>query len=176
MLDRALAPLFRFAGEALLRPDPEALRKIVPDVKENAFLTEELEQELLADPDGIRLEHARLFLSPEGAPCPPWQSACCEPKTLMGWPHHRALAWYRSEGMEPEPPNEPADHAGLLLLFLAHLLNQGAPPERVQAYYEDHLKWVAGFCAGVDRETRHPFFRTVAETLELALQPAVVCQ
>ncbi len=169
MLDRSLAPLFRFAGEALLRPDLETLQKSVPRVKENGFLTEEFEQELANDPEGVLVEYARLFLNPDGAPCPPWQSAYDEPGQWTGWSHQRALAWYRSEGIEPEMANKPADHAGMLLLFLAHLLEKGAAQERVQAYYEDHLRWLKNFCGLVDRETRHPFFGTLAETLELAL-------
>ncbi len=181
MLDRSLAPLFRFAGEALLRPDPEALLKSVPEVRENAFLTEEFEQELVNDPEGVVVEYVRLFLNPAGGVCPLYQSAYDEPKQLWGWSHHQALAWYGSEGygsegIEAENPGEPADHAGRLLIFLAHLLDRGSAPERIEAFYEDHLRWLMDLSARVDRETRHPFFRTLAETLELALEPAVVCQ
>ena len=176
MLDRSLAPLFRFAGEALLRPDPEALLKNVPQVQENGFLTEEFEQELANDSEGVVVEYVRLFLNPLGSSCPLYQSAYDEPKQLRGWSHHRALAWYGSEGFELDNPEEPADHAGRLLIFLAHLLEQDAAPERIEAFYEDHLRWLRDLSAKVDRETRHPFFRTLAETLELALEPAVVCQ
>ena len=176
MLDRSLAPLFRFAGEALLRPDPVALLKSVPEVKENGFLTEEFEQELTGDPDGVVVEYVRLFLNPAGSSCALYQSAYDKPERLSGWSHHRALAWYGSEGIEVTNPEEPADHAGRLLMFLAHLLEQGAAPERIEAFYEDHLRWLIDLSARVDRETRHPFFRTLAETLELALEPAVVCQ
>jgi TorA maturation chaperone TorD len=176
MLDRSLAPLFRFAGAALLRPDPEALLKSVPEVQENGFLTEEFEQELVNDPEGVVVEFVRLFLNPAGSICPLYQSAYDEPKELRGWSHHRALAWYGSEGFEVDNPGEPADHAGRLLIFLAHLLEQGAARERIEAFYQDHLRWLMDFSATVDRETRHPFFRTLAETLELALEPGVVCQ
>ena len=176
MLDRSFAPLFRFAGEALLRPDPEALLKNVPEVQENGFLTEEFEQELVSDPEGVMAEYVRLFLNPAGSACSLYQSAYDEPSQLKGWSHHRALAWYGSEGIDVEIPGEPADHAGRLLIFLAHLLEKGAAPERIEAFYEDHLRWLTDLSAKVDRETRHPFFRTLAETLELALEPAVVCQ
>ena len=175
MLDRSLAPLFRFAGEALLHPEPHELLQCVPEVKENGFLTEEFEQELEADPEGVLIEYTRLFLSPSGE-CPLYQSAYDEPEELRGWAHHRALSWYGSEGVDLGLPGEPADHAGKLLLFLAHLLEQGAAHERVEAFYEDHLRWLPDLCARVDRETRHPFFRTLAETVELALEPSVVCQ
>jgi putative dimethyl sulfoxide reductase chaperone len=111
-------------------------------------------------------EYTRLFLSPSGAPCPPWQSLYEEEEPrLMGAAHHRALAWYRKFGFEPANPQEPADHAGLLLLFYAHLLENGAEEEQLEAFEREHLVWLGGFATKlIDANAAEPY-RSAAEAL-----------
>ena len=95
-----------------------------------------------------RVEYTRLFLNPQGAPCPPWQSLYqtgANGRTLMGETHHSALAWYRRYGFEPALENEPADHVGLLLMFYAHMIEQGASEADLGAFEASHLGWLGEF-------------------------------
>ncbi|MBI4891511.1 MAG: molecular chaperone TorD family protein [Acidobacteria bacterium] len=138
-----LAQLYNGLGQALLTPPAQ-------------------------DPDAER-EYYRLFLSPEGAPCPPWQSVYLEAEgekpRLMGPPHHSALDWYRRYGFEPAAENEPADHLGLLLLFYAHLL-AAEEPESVLASFEDqHLAWAPRFIEKLHAHARHPRYLQLAADL-----------
>lgn len=144
-----------FAARALLKPDLAELREAAPG--------EELAAALGDDRLELEREHVRLFLNPAGAPCPPWQSAHADPPELMGEAHASALEWYRSEGVEPVAPGEPADHAGLLLAFYAHLVERGAPAERLRAFEEQHLAWLPAFFEAVARESRHPFYCLLAK-------------
>lgn len=104
-------------------------------------------------------EYVRLFLSPEGAPCPPWQSANVEPPTLFGANHHNALAWYRQFGYEPALGSEPADHVGLLLTFAAWLMENGEDPK---AFAAQHLTWIPDYCARIEKEARTEWFVELA--------------
>jgi TorA maturation chaperone TorD len=140
MTDRvSLAGAFAEAGRAFLIPNPEA-----------------------------EAEYTRLFLSPLGAPCPPWQSVYQppegEPPRLMGEPHHKALAWYRAAGFEPAATNEPADHIGLLLLFYARLLSEETPDGDLARFRGDHFTWMPEFLEKVIAEARHPFYAGLART------------
>jgi TorA maturation chaperone TorD len=158
------APLAAFAGQAFLASDAGRLRALAAEIGALEF-----ERVLAGDPLELEREYVRLFLAPEGAPCPPWQSVHGDPPQLMGDSHHSALAWYRSEGVEPHLGNEPADHAGLLLTFYARLLELGAPPERIAEFRRQHLAWLLQFSDGLLRHARHPFYRLLAElTRQLA--------
>ena len=133
-----------------------------------AALAQALLQAPADDPAAAR-EYYRLFLSPEGAPCPPWQSIYMSEEgqqpRLMGSAHHSALEWYRRFGFEPALDNEPADHLGLLLLFYAHLLAADAPEPELAAYEAQHLAWVPRFLAKLEQHAVHPRFRALAAEL-----------
>lgn len=146
---------------------------MIEDSQNLARLYSELGQALLHPPAGDRdaeLEYTRLFLSPEGAPCPPWQSIYMaeegEKPRLMGRSHHSALEWYRRYGFEPAIQNEPADHLGLLLLFYAHLLAAGESDETLTKFEEQHLAWASRFVEKLREHARHP--RYVQLTGDLA--------
>jgi len=109
-------------------------------------------------PEHLR-EYVRLFLSPEGAPCPPWQSANQETPALFGANHHSALVWYRQYGFEPKLGSEPADHVGLLLTFAAWLIENGEDP---RAFADQHLSWIPDYCARLEKEARTPWFTELA--------------
>lgn len=113
----------------------------------------------LSPPEEESREHVRLLLSPEGAPCPPWQSAHEAAGTLFGVSHHRALEWYRRYGFEPRLESEPADHVGLLLTFAAWLVEQGEDP---RGYAADHLAWLDGYCARLGEEARTAYWKELA--------------
>jgi len=163
------AAWFAFLGQALLAPDAARLAELVGELERvvgerpgdplPAAFREALEA---TDPLELEREYVRLFLDPAGAPCPPWQSVYGEEPSLMGPAHKRALAWYRAEGIEPAKENEPADHAGLLLVFFARLLSSGTAADRLADFWRDHLEWLVGFCERIEAETAHPFYRAWA--------------
>lgn len=145
---------------------------MIEDPQDLARLYAELGQALLKPPAGdlgAEREYTRLFLNPEGAPCPPWQSVYMAPEgekpRLMGLAHHSALEWYRRHGFEPAIENEPADHIGLLLLFYAHLLAAGESEETLGRFEEQHLAWAPRFTAKLREHARHPRFVQLAADL-----------
>lgn len=123
---------------------------------------ERAERALAGEATELEKEYVRLFLSPAGAPCPPWQSAYSQEGTLMGDAHASALEWYRSRGVEPARENEPADHAGLLLAFYSHLLESQTPEEDLAAFRDRHLTWLPMLCDLLLQHARHPFYRLLA--------------
>ncbi len=155
-----------FAGRALLEPDVGLLREMLEEVPGG-----EAYRGLLPGELELAREHTRLFLSPEGAPCPPWQSAQGPEPVIMGATHHSALEWYRSAGLEPVGASEPADHAGLLLSFYAKLLEDGAEAEVLARFREEHLAWIPPFCERVEAAAALPFYREVARQTRQALEP-----
>ncbi|MEZ5402338.1 MAG: molecular chaperone TorD family protein [Bryobacteraceae bacterium] len=118
---------------------------------------------------GHESEYVRLFLSPAGAPCPPWQSVYGPAHQLLGPEHHSALDWYRRYGVEPAAATEPADHAGLLLLFYAQLLENEVPAGERDRFRRQHLAWIPEWCGSVARETADPLFQTLARSTAEAL-------
>jgi TorA maturation chaperone TorD len=156
------AQWFAIAGRALLSPDPGKLSALedAGAVVQNAI--NQLEDAIAADSASIDSEYVRLFLDPRGAPCPPWQSARTEEQQLFGSSHESALWWYRAEGVEPALAGEPADHAGLLLLFGANLLAGDAPQEWADRFFTAHIAWIGEFCEQVYHATHHPYFRVLA--------------
>lgn len=163
-----------FLGHALLDAEPEQLRSLAMELGECDTMEpawretlDALVKALDEQPEALRVDHTRLFYSPDGVVCPPWQSANKEEPRLMGDSHIRAIEWYRKEGIEPLNPGEPADHAGLLLVFYSRLLARDAPAEQLSAFAEDHLAWMSGFADCLLQHARHPFLLRVAEALRL---------
>lgn len=157
------AAWFAIAGRAFLSPDtgqasmPEDTAPVVRDALNR------LEDAIAVDPAAIETEYVRLFLDPRGAPCSLWQSAQSEEAQLFGASHQSALWWFRAEGVEPALAGEPADHAGLLLLFGSSLLASDAPPEWVDRFFQAHIVWIGDLCEQIYRATRHPYFRVITE-------------
>ncbi|HBY60863.1 MAG TPA: hypothetical protein DEH78_13655 [Solibacterales bacterium] len=132
-------------------------------------LLAELGRTLLRPPAGNLYEqrdYVRLFVSPQGAACPPWQSVWTEggegPR-LLGGPHQSALDWYRRHGFEPAAGSEPADHIGLLLIFYAHLLDTSV--EAAADFRAAHLAWAAPFARKLGAEARTDLYRLAAGRL-----------
>ena len=87
---------------------------------------------------------------------------------ILGTAHHSALDWYRRYGVESQLESEPADHAGLLLLFYAQLLAAGEPEETLALFRAQHLSWLPAFFAQVASETAEEAYRNLApEVIEL---------
>jgi TorA maturation chaperone TorD len=110
--------------------------------------------------DDLEREYVRLFLAPEGAPCPPWQSVHEEDAQLMGASHHSALEWFRTYGVEPAKDSEPADHVGMLLSFYGHLLDSEC--ESLAEFEARHLAWIPAFCERLEQQTSLEFYRLLA--------------
>ncbi len=146
-----------FAGAAFLTPGLDRLRELARELEEPGFL-----EDLETNAEDLESEYNRLFLSPEGAVCPPWQGAHTADDRLMGQSHISALEWYRRYGSEPQALNEPADHIGLLLLFYSRLIESGAAAEETELFRQQHLSWIPAVCAVIEREARHPFWRRLA--------------
>lgn len=156
---------YLFAGNCLLSTHPQELRAAVQE----ALASDSRWLEALAvDPVELEREYVRLFLSPGGAICPPWQSVYTkenELPRLMGESHSSALAFFREYQMEPAHGSEPADHAGLLLLFAGMLLERGVPADEFERFCIRHLDWIPEFAKKVEAETRLDFYRLLAAEL-----------
>jgi TorA maturation chaperone TorD len=169
------AAWFAFAGKAFLSADSAVLLRMAGELR-NRMLPEEalekglseMERALGQDPADLKSEFVRLFLDPAGARCPPFQSLYSDDRQLMGAAHRSAMAWFRAAGMEPKAAAEPADHIGLLLAFYARLLELESP-DVVSAFRDEHLAWVPAYCEQVILETRHPFYRFLAEATRTLL-------
>lgn len=89
----------------------------------------------------------------------------------MGSPHHDALNWFRRFGFEPNNDAEPADHAGLLLLFYSRLLeSRDASDEDVARFETQHMAWIPAFAQRLEEQTRSDYFRSAAGLLREALR------
>ena len=150
---------YAFAGAAFLTSDPARL--LVLDGPEH------LKQLLRGDPGELEREYVRLFLSPAGALCSPWQSAHEPDQALMGEAHRSAAKWFAAYGAEPATANEPSDHVGLLLTFYAQLLVSGADDKDLRAFADRHLSWVPAFAEQVAEAARHPFYRQLGRFLAI---------
>ena len=143
----------------LILPEEEAPEPLAPLIGEI--------RRAQADPTAAEIEYTRLFLNPQGAPCPPWQSANSaavgDLPRLFGPAHHSALEWYRRYGAEPADETEPADHIGLLLVFYARLLLVGEESETVAAFVDEHLSWAPAYLEKLSTEARHPLYRVLAD-------------
>jgi TorA maturation chaperone TorD len=170
MMDRMtteIAPWLTFAGTAFLTSSPERLLPLAAELEEavsrppeeGTELLRTLAQALENDPISLEREYVRLFLSPLGAPCPPWQSSHEDPPRLLGKPHESALEWFRAAGVQPQASGEPADHIGLLLIFYARMLAAGEEEELLARFRSEHLEWVPAFCDRLLQEAGHPFYR-----------------
>ena len=140
-----------FAGAAFLSPNAALLLGLDGP--------EHLKEFLRGDHGLLEREYVRLFLSPAGAVCSPWQSAHEAGHALMGEAHRSAAQWYSSYGAAPVATCEPADHVGLLLTFYAQLKVSGADERELERFEDRHLAWIPSFAESVRDAARHPFYR-----------------
>ena len=164
------AVLAGLAGMALLTPDPAVLAPLLEDARESGALTEEQalawRRGLAAGPRALEQEYVHLFLNPTGAPCRLWQSACAESPQLMGAAHDDALRWYRRYGFEPKTVCEPADHAGLLLLFYSRLLASDETDDAlVEQFRKEHLEWLGILADTLRRHARGALYPLLTDVL-----------
>ena len=95
---------------------------------------------------------------------------------MMGPAHVSALEWYAKHGTCPRADPEPADHAGLLLMFYAQLLVAGASRAVLRAFGERHLSWVPAFAESFGRATRYLFCKSLSAWIGKLTVTAVTLQ
>jgi TorA maturation chaperone TorD len=132
------------------------------------------------DPEFLKMrsDYTRLFIGPGKLPAIPWESAALDPDRQLFQPRTLDVRrWYRRFGLEPvRLYNEPDDHVGLELAFLAHLAQQGLAAldqgdeaqlnETLTAQREflaaHPLQWIPAWCAQVEASAETDFFRGLA--------------
>ncbi|WP_169727020.1 TorD/DmsD family molecular chaperone [Desulfovibrio cuneatus] len=113
-------------------------------------------------------EYAGVFQNPT-APVPLWESFWVSSEHLYFTQEtHEVLQWYRTFGLELVAQNEPADHIGLEMLFVAILLQgaaKGSPQhgEAMVLFWQEHIGVWAGPC-----------LEALQKTVETAFWQAVV--
>lgn len=106
-------------------------------------------------------EHDRLFLGPGEPPCPPYESHWKPaPQSTVD-----LAAIYRSIGLQVRRPliGLP-DHLAVEFEAVACALSSDRTQSVARRLFLDHLElWVPTFCRAVATETRHFFYRELAE-------------
>lgn len=139
--------------------------------------------------DELRADYTRLFIGPEKVLTPPWESVHLSVDRLLFQEQTlQVREWYRRYGLESvHLYNEPDDHIGLELAFLAHLATLGAESASRQdhasldreldaqrAFLSEHLlKWALDWCESVTALSQTDFYRGIALMVRGALLEAV---
>lgn len=123
-----------------------------------------------------RVEFTRLFHSPRGAACPPWECVALDSAPhLMGPRHESVLRAFRRVGLEPAGSGgESADHIGLEIAFLGLLAERMTGGEDLskpfEEFWECHVAtWMPGFASHLESEARLALFRSVGVLLRQAV-------
>jgi TorA maturation chaperone TorD len=133
------------------------------------------EDELLSD---LQADYTRLFIGPGKVLAPPYESVHFSLHRLMFQKETlQVRQWYARFGLQSEKIyNEPDDHIGLELVFMAHLATQAATAakqedgemldrmlEAQRMFASTHLfRWAFRWCDQVCEHTRTDFFRGIA--------------
>ena len=126
----------------------------------------------------IRVDYTRLFIGPGVVIAPPWESVhFSEERLTFQQQTLEVREWYRRFGLQAEKIyQEPDDHVGLQLEFIAHLARLGleaaeqndsaALETAVKAqrdFLTEHLfRWVIGWCDLVEKNAQTDFYRGMA--------------
>ncbi len=133
----------------------------------------------------IKSDYMRLFVGVGKPIAPPWESVYFnEDGMIFQQQTLDVREWYRRFGVESEKIlQEPDDHVGLELSFLAYLAKLGlqALEENDETRFEqllqaqrqfisEHpLKWVPGWCKLVEDNARTDFYRGLAKLIRGSL-------
>ena len=121
-------------------------------------------------------EYQRLFIGPLELPAHPWESVYLSREHIILDEHTLAVRkFYKQWGVEVVR-NDPDDHVGLELEFMAHLISKGLEDLKQgdleslkngllaqKTFLNDHLlRWVRTYCIQLTTSTKHPFYRGIA--------------
>jgi TorA maturation chaperone TorD len=181
--------LAALAAESVFAEAPFAAKQ--PDVKAGLELLNawaDLNHEGLSDHnfDDVVADYTRLFIGPGSVLAPPWESVFVEKGRMI---FQKATLdvrdWYRRHGLQSvKLYQEPDDHIGLELRFLAHLAGEGlsaleqgddvafeAANDAQRRFLSGHvLNWAPVWCDQVMVYTRTDFYRGVALSVKGLLQ------
>ena len=123
----------------------------------------------------MRTEHARLFVGPNGPPCPPYESVYRDGEgegsgNVLGPSTKAVVRWYREYGLglDPDWPDLP-DHVATELEFAGHLAAVESP-DTVEQFLDEHPRqWFGAFLERVRVETREPFYLELADATDCAV-------
>lgn len=171
-------------GDGTCRQLAEALDDVYPDgvaASRAAALHCALVEASALD---LRIDHAALFVGPFGLEAPPYGSVYLEEThTLMGETTLAAAARYATAGLQVTL-HEPADHIAVELEFMHYLTALAAKADErgdqeeslrraddARDFLTEHVgAWAPRFCMAVKRGAGTPFYRTLAECLEVFLE------
>ncbi|MGC8915641.1 MAG: TorD/DmsD family molecular chaperone [Thermoanaerobaculum sp.] len=118
----------------------------------------------------LEADFVRLFFSPRGALCPPWEGVWNDPEGhLFGPAHEAVLALSRQAGVEPVAfQNESCDHVAMELALVGLLLERGdGGGEILASFWQKHVaSWMPAFARDMQEKAQTDFYRTVGRLLE----------
>ncbi|WP_135666122.1 TorD/DmsD family molecular chaperone [Halorhabdus rudnickae] len=116
----------------------------------------------------LRTEHTRLFVGPEGPPCPPYESSYRDggddAGNVLGPSTRAVVEWYDEYGLGLDPEwSDLPDHVATEIEFAGHL-SVVASSETRERFLDDHPRqWFETFFETVRAETREPFYVEIAD-------------
>jgi TorA maturation chaperone TorD len=127
--------------------------------------------------DQLEADYNRLFVGPRKLLAAPWESVYIDrERVLFQRVTLEVKGWYERFGLVRDSAcNEPEDHVGLELSFLAHLASialdamRRRDDERVRAimtaqreFVRDHARrWIPNWCRDVEKHAATPFYRGI---------------
>jgi TorA maturation chaperone TorD len=128
--------------------------------------------------DTLRTDFTRLFLGPGKLILPPWESTFFNEERLIFQEQMlKVRQWYSRYGLESEKiHNEPDDHIGLEMSFVAHLASvaieaienedeqgfEDALNSQKRFLKEHLLRWGPKWCQRLSQDARTTFYKGVA--------------
>ncbi|ELY4002049.1 Tat proofreading chaperone DmsD [Cronobacter dublinensis] len=113
----------------------------------------------------------RLFIGPHALPAPPWGSVWLDRESVLFGDSTQALQnWLYENAIAFEtPPQEPADHIGLLLLLAAWLAGEGKIRELDELLAWHVLPFTPRFLEVFCAQAQHPFYVALGELTRATL-------
>lgn len=128
--------------------------------------------------DALRTDFTRLFLGPGKLILPPWESPFFNEERLIFQEQMlKVRQWYSRYGLESEKiHNEPDDHIGLEMSFVAHLASVAIEAlenedeegfedalNSQKEFLKDHLlRWGPKWCQRLSQDAQTTFYKGVA--------------
>ncbi len=133
-------------------------------------LVDELRSAAEADGDALLEEYERLLVGPGQVACNPYESLWrtgqprLEQGRLMGEAAGEVTQVYGDLSLQiSDRAHELPDHIAVEWEALGYAMDSGAGEEADKLLRDHLLEWMPSFCAAVEAETTHPFYRTLAQ-------------